>query len=54
MTNVTKETIIRAIVINIEQPHNAFVMDEVYADVDTLDDMMECYKDLKKFRIITV
>lgn len=54
MTNITKETIVRAIIINIEQPHNAFVMDEVWGDIETVDDMLECYKDLKKFRIITV
>ena len=54
MGEVTKETEVRAIVVNIETPYNAFVMDEIIIDIDLLDEALECYKDLKKYRIITV
>lgn len=54
MVEVTKETKVRAIVINIETPYNAFVMDEIIINIDFLDEALECYKDLKKYRIITV
>lgn len=54
MVEVTKEVKVRAVVINIEVPYNAYVADEIVTTVDFLDEALEGYKDLKKFRIITV
>ena len=54
MGEVTKETEVRAIVINIETPYNAFVMDEIITDIDLLDEALDGYKDLTKYRIIKV
>lgn len=54
MTEVTKETYIRAIVINIEKKYNAFVVDEITTTPEYAAEAMECYNDLKKYRIITV
>lgn len=54
MTSVTKETYIRAIIVNIEDKNNSYVADEVIIKDDHATETLECYSDLKKFRIITV
>lgn len=54
MTTVTKETIIRAIVVNIENIHNSFVVDEIITTDEFATEALEGYRDLSKFRIITV
>lgn len=54
MTEVTKETFIRAIVINIEKKNNSFVVDEIITTDEFATNALECYKDLTKYRIITV
>lgn len=54
MTTITKETIIRAIVINIENMHNSFVVDEIITTDKFATEALECYRDLSKYRIITV
>lgn len=54
MTEIIKETFIRAIIINIENKHNAFVADEIITTPEFATDALECYQDLSKFRIVTV
>lgn len=54
MTIVTKETVIRAIVVNIENIHNSFVVDEIITTDEFATEALEGYRDLSKFRIITV
>lgn len=54
MTEVTKETLIRAIVINIEEDYNAFVTDEITTAPEFVTDALECYQDMTKYRIVTV
>lgn len=54
MGEITKETKVRAIVVNIETPYNAFVMDEIITNIDFLDEALEGYKDLTKYRIVKV
>lgn len=54
MVVIQREEQLRAVVINIEVPYNAYVADEVVTTIDFLDEALEGYKDLKKFRIITV
>lgn len=54
MVAITREEKVRAVVIDITIPYNAFVIDEIYTTIDFLDEALEGYKDLKKYRIITV
>lgn len=54
MVEVTKEVKVRAVVINIEVPYNAYVADEIVTTIDFLDEALEGYKDLTKYRIMTI
>lgn len=49
-----QEEWVRAIIINIEKPYKAFVMDEVYTTRDSLKEALEGYEDREKYRIIIV
>lgn len=54
MTEVTKESYIRAIVVNIEEKYNSQVVDEVITTPEFASQALEGYNDLAKYRIITV
>ena len=54
MVNVTKEQIVRAVVIDIQNPYSAQVVDEVITTTDDLNRALIAYMDLSKYRIITV
>lgn len=54
MTEVTKENYIRAIIVNIENMHNSFVVDEIITTDEFATEALEGYRDLSKYRIITV
>ena len=49
-----QEEWVRAIVINIEKPYKAFVMDEVYTTRDSLKETLEGYEDREKYRIVII
>lgn len=46
MTIVTKETFIRAIVVNIEKTNNSFVVDEIITTDEFATEALEGYRDL--------
>ena len=54
MTEVTKESYIRAIIVNIEEKYNSQVVDEVITTSEFASQALEGYNDLAKYRIITV
>lgn len=54
MTEVTKESYIRAIIVNIEEKYNSQVVDEVITTPEFATQALERYNDLTKYRIITV
>lgn len=49
-----QEEWVRAIVINIEKPYKAFVMDEVYTTRDSLKEVLEGYADTEKYKIVII
>lgn len=54
MTEATKETYIRTIVVDIQKKNNSFVVDEIMTTDELVMETLECYMDLSKYRIITV
>ena len=50
----SKEEHVRAVVINIEKPYKAFVMDEVYTSKDFLKEALEGYEDTEKYKIVII
>lgn len=54
MTEAAKENYIRAIVINIEKKYNSFVVDEITTTDEFVTKALDGYRDLSKYRIITV
>lgn len=50
----SQEEHVRAVVINIEKPFKAFVMDEVYTSMDFLKEALEGYEDTEKYKIVII
>lgn len=54
MTEVTKESYIRAIVVNIEENYNSLVVNENITILEFASETLEDYRNLSKYRIITI